>query len=217
MREIFRASYIYIYIYSVMSVSANKLYVVLFAAVVCACLIAVYVKYDRRNHIEKFEESADYKYRLEVMRIFDTHLQRNPTPDEIEKYIKLGNEQDILMEITKDYKLNTRPGRDLTDPIEHLTQVKDDEKDDVLPSTTTPRAHEDVSSYSSVEHHNASVRVPTQAVSSSSSVQGKKRAETTEAFDAKEETICISKASYDKLKSMLFSLQAEVMVMNKHI
>lgn len=198
-----------------MSVSANKLYVVLFVAIVCACLIAVYVKYDQRNRIEKFEEitSADYKYRLEVMKIFDTHLQRNPTPDEIEKYIKVGNEQDIFMEITKDYKINTRPGRDLTDPVEHLTQLNDDDKEKVAP-TSTPRAHEDVSNYSSVDHQNT---VLPALVVSSPRVPTKKKAETTEAFDAKESTICISKMSYDKLKSMLFSLQAEVMMMNKHI
>lgn len=198
-----------------MSASATKLYVILFVAIMTACAIAVYVKYDRRDRIEKFEENPDYKYRLEVMKVFETHLQRNPTPDEIEKYVKFGNEQDILMEITKDYKVSTRPGHDLIDSVEHLTQQPNDEKEEpkeLTATSMTPRAHEDMSNFMSVDHGAGA------AVVAAASTQTKKtETQKLEAFDTKDGTICISKASYDKLKSMLFSLQAEVMMMNKHI
>jgi hypothetical protein len=48
------------------------------------------------------EPSDSYVSRMNVMSVFDTLLSRKPTGEEIEKYSKLKNEQDILSAIMKD-------------------------------------------------------------------------------------------------------------------
>ena len=58
--------------------------------------------------IEHFTEGGDavsedkYKARLAVMTVFEGHAKRKPTPEEIEKYSKYENEQDILTAVLQD-------------------------------------------------------------------------------------------------------------------
>lgn len=51
--------------------------------------------------IEEDTDSEEYKSRLNVMKVFDTILRRKPTSEELEKYSKISNEQDILVEVLK--------------------------------------------------------------------------------------------------------------------
>ena len=52
------------------------------------------------------QENPDYQYRMEVMKVFDLYLNRNPTNDEIEKYSKLKNEQEILLAFLRDFNIS---------------------------------------------------------------------------------------------------------------
>jgi hypothetical protein len=51
----------------------------------------------------------EYEARLEVMKIFDSVLHRKPSIQEIEKYSKYTNEQDILINILNDYTTTRKP------------------------------------------------------------------------------------------------------------
>jgi hypothetical protein len=62
---------------------------------------------NKTNDVEHFvEERDDYKYRMEVMKVFDIYLGRNATPEEINKYAVQTNEHDILLSILKDFNIN---------------------------------------------------------------------------------------------------------------
>ena len=65
----------------------------------------VYIKKQPQDTKEHFVED-DYEARLHVMKIFDLILGRKPTSEEIDKYATFHNEQDILLQIIKDYKSN---------------------------------------------------------------------------------------------------------------
>jgi hypothetical protein len=51
----------------------------------------------------------DYQARMTVMKIFDTVLHRKPQPDEINKYSKVDNEQDMLIAVLADYNIAAPP------------------------------------------------------------------------------------------------------------
>lgn len=51
----------------------------------------------------------DYQARMTVMKIFDTVLHRKPQPDEIDKYSKVDNEQDMLIAVLADYNIAAPP------------------------------------------------------------------------------------------------------------
>ena len=65
---------------------------------------------------EEDTDSDEYKSRLNVMKVFETVLNRKPTSDEIEKYSKILNEQDILVEVLKDYPTSS----DVTTPTPEI-------------------------------------------------------------------------------------------------
>lgn len=76
-----------------------------FIAVALILIIALIVVYSKNhNRKEKFTDSNDaYQSRLTVIDVFDSYLQRNPTPKEINRYSSLKNEQDILAAVMKDF------------------------------------------------------------------------------------------------------------------
>lgn len=55
------------------------------------------------------ETLDDYNARMTVMKIFDTVLHRKPLPEEIDKFAKFTNEQDMLVAVLTDYKIATPP------------------------------------------------------------------------------------------------------------
>ena len=71
---------------------------------------AVYAAYFK-NSKEHFTEVklTDYEARMAVMKVFDTVLHRKPLPDEIDKYAKVTNEQDMLIAVMTDYNVTTPP------------------------------------------------------------------------------------------------------------
>lgn len=88
--------------------SPMKVYVMLFMLVMMCYVVFIIMQTMRKSNkdLEHFaEESPTYKFRLEVMKVFDLYMNRNPSPQEIEKYAKIGNEQDILLAILKDFNI----------------------------------------------------------------------------------------------------------------
>lgn len=88
--------------------SPTKVYVFLFLLVVIgygALIISRSLKRTNKDMEHFVEQNPDYKFRLEVMKVFDLYMNRNPTPDEINKYAGIQNEQDILLTILKDFNI----------------------------------------------------------------------------------------------------------------
>jgi hypothetical protein len=54
---------------------------------------------------EEDKSSSSYESRMNVMKVFDTVLHRKPTNNEIEKYSKIHNEQDMLVEVLADFNV----------------------------------------------------------------------------------------------------------------
>jgi hypothetical protein len=99
-----------------MAVSINatpyKVYVMLFMIIFIAYGTFIIVKvFNRKNvdyeHFKVSEEDSTYQYRMEVIKIFDMYLHRNPTPEEIDKYSELKNEQEILLAVLRDFNVDT--------------------------------------------------------------------------------------------------------------
>jgi hypothetical protein len=53
------------------------------------------------------ETCEQYQLRQEVINIFELYMGRKATPEEIEKYSKMSNIQDILVAITTDFQLSS--------------------------------------------------------------------------------------------------------------
>lgn len=49
-------------------------------------------------------EDTHYKNRMNVMKVFDTVLNRKPTSAELETYSAISNEQDLLVKVLADHK-----------------------------------------------------------------------------------------------------------------
>lgn len=87
----------------------GKVYVIMFILLVIGYSIFLITKTLSRNTVEVehfVEDKQDYQHRMEVIKIFDLYMSRKPTPDEIDKYSKLGNEQEILLSFLKDFNIS---------------------------------------------------------------------------------------------------------------
>lgn len=82
----------------------------IFAAVLIAYIVVVlgFFKTDKKKIIEEHFSNEqptivatadDYKARLTVMTVFENHMKRKPTPEEITTFSMYQNEQDILAAI----------------------------------------------------------------------------------------------------------------------
>jgi hypothetical protein len=103
-------------------VSKTKIYVILF--VIVAALYGGYLIYqtmykrhsnitqenfvDEKQDQEPGDTSKDYEARMNVMKVFELIMGRNPTSDEITKYSKFKNEQDILINVLKEHNTQTK-------------------------------------------------------------------------------------------------------------
>ena len=77
-----------------LSINASplKVYIMLFSLVVIGYVAFIVTRSLKSSSVEVehfIEENPQYKYRMEVMKVFDLYLNRNPSTDEIEKYSKI--------------------------------------------------------------------------------------------------------------------------------
>lgn len=84
----------------------NGLNIVLALLLVAVLSYIIYVVVTSNITKEHFttEEEGGYDARIETIKIFELVLNRKPTTEEIEKYSKFKNEQDILIQVLSDYK-----------------------------------------------------------------------------------------------------------------
>ena len=90
-------------------ISKSNLILVLFLAIaICYLIWTLYAAFCKKptEHFTS-ETLDDYEARMTVMKIFDTVLHRKPTPDEIDKYAKVTNEQDMLVAVLTDFNIAT--------------------------------------------------------------------------------------------------------------
>lgn len=109
----------------------TNVYILIFLIIAFVYLGWVVVQ-NVRNKTEHFV-SDDYQSRMYVMKVFDLVLNRNPTPEEIEKYVVLGNEQDILVAVLKDFNKTQKN----TIEEEMQRQVVEEDIKSVLPVKET--------------------------------------------------------------------------------
>lgn len=79
-------------------------------ALVLSVTYLLYLFY-KKTSTEHFTED-EYNSRLDVIKVFDLVLNRKPSPEEIEKYSKFNNEQDILVHVLKDFKKESSSKKD---------------------------------------------------------------------------------------------------------
>jgi hypothetical protein len=60
---------------------------------------------EKDKNIKEVSTCKNYNMRQEVLNIFDLYLGRKPSVEEIEKYSKVGNEQDILISVIKEFNI----------------------------------------------------------------------------------------------------------------
>lgn len=88
-------------------ISKNNVILIIFLAIALGYLAwCIYIFFKNEQGKEHFttEPLTDYQARMTVMKVFDTVLLRKPKPDEIDKYSKITNEQDMLVAVLSDYK-----------------------------------------------------------------------------------------------------------------
>lgn len=108
-----------------MKLSQYHIYIILFTLIAFGYVAYIFVITIRNPTIsEHFTSDSEYASRLEVIKVFDGYLHRNPTVDEIKKYSSFINEHDILTNVMKDFKLP-----------ELVPEVKLNESESLIPST----------------------------------------------------------------------------------
>lgn len=89
------------------NMSKTKMYTfLLIGAVVAAIIVGISITMKKPDTTqEHFTEDGHDSYvsRMTTINVFDAYLKRNPTTEEIDKYSKFANEQDILTELMKDF------------------------------------------------------------------------------------------------------------------
>jgi hypothetical protein len=163
-----------------------------------------------------------YNLRNEVINIFDIFLKRKATTEEIEKYSALGNLNDILLGITKDFVISSSEIESKRPSLEEMRKdackVVSTPKDDPNAGKTVLSedvVDEEVISFTSVERTSSSkdkdkidkvskidlsVEAKTEKFAESSTKQND------------EPRVCIPLKSYEELKSKLLELQKQVQI-----
>lgn len=89
----------------------SKLTVVLLMFLLIALIYLFYILYltlFKNKHVEHFDSPETYDADLNVMNVFEKVLNRKATDSEIAKYRKYKNEQDILINVIKDYDIGKK-------------------------------------------------------------------------------------------------------------
>ena len=109
----------------------------LFILILVAVAYIIYVSYvSSKNHLrEHFSNDTSYDARLETMKVFELVLNRKPTPDEIDKYSKYKNEQDILVHVLSDFKSTVTSEQ--VDITQSHTNTSSTTTSPTLPSSST--------------------------------------------------------------------------------
>ena len=88
---------------------------------------------------EHFTE--EYECRMSVMRVFDKTLNRKATQEEIDKYCKIQNEQDMLVAVIADYKNEIKVTEEMENNVaESSTDTVTTTTTPTTTTTTTPEA-----------------------------------------------------------------------------
>lgn len=89
-----------------MQLKQYHIYIILFSLIVIGYIVYIFsISLKNTTVSEHFTSDSDYASRLEVIKVFDGYLNRNPTMDEIKKYSTFVNEHDILTNVMKDFKI----------------------------------------------------------------------------------------------------------------
>lgn len=176
--------------------SRGKFYMLLFGSVTIAYIVFVLVKMlsQKTTKFEHFED-ASYKYRLEVMKVFDLYLNRNPTTEEIDKYSAMKNEQDILTNILTDFNIST------VDVDKTKLSKKEVVQEESIPIKELKKNAVDTFEDTAA---NESKIVEDVEKEIEASRKG------SEAFKETTKMVCIPKESYDEIKTLLFTLQSKI-------
>lgn len=100
--------------------SKGNIYIMLFIFIGLAYVLFLVYQNVYANQKEHFEEPVNdkqYKANLQVIKVFDVVLNRKPTNEELEKYGKSENEQDILIAVMNDFKNGAKPKEPVAQPI----------------------------------------------------------------------------------------------------
>lgn len=81
-------------------------------------------------------DDLNYSNRMNVMKVFDTVLNRKPTSAELEKYSSISNEQDLLVKVLADHKTDVvkeeteafEGEAEASDVVESLVNVTEEAK-----------------------------------------------------------------------------------------
>ena len=109
----------------------GNIYIMLFIAIGLAYVIFLVYQNVYANQKEHFEEPVNdktYKANLQVIKVFDVVLNRKPTNEELEKYGKMENEQDILLAVMNDYRNAPNTTTKTPEKTEEKTVEKLEEK-----------------------------------------------------------------------------------------
>ena len=89
----------------------SKLTVVLLMFLILALIYLFYILYltlFKNKHVEHFDSPETYDADMNVMNVFEKVLNRKATDSEIAKYRNYKNEQDILINVIKDYDIGKK-------------------------------------------------------------------------------------------------------------
>jgi hypothetical protein len=118
----------------------NVVLVLFFVVALAYLFYVVYTTYFKKQE-EHFTELSDYQARMTVMKVFDTVLHRKPAPDEIDKYAKITNEQDMLVAVLADYNVTNASTSSNSATVVH-TSVPDEQAINMLAPTPASETFE---------------------------------------------------------------------------
>lgn len=197
------------------SLSRGKVYIIVFLVlgILYITFWSLRISKDVPRHTaEHFEDS--YQYRMEVMKVFDMYMNRNPTTDELDKYASLKNEQDILTSILKDFNISVT---DVDMSKLHKGDKKEGkepnaDKSNIVEAETISNASNasNVSNVSNASNAPAILDSPSINLSHGTGGPTAPPEDHEEFAEKKEKMVCIPKKSYEELKSILATLYAQL-------
>lgn len=186
-------------------------YVSILAIILVGWVIYFVINYKADSKKEHFtEEGSNYDARLQVMKIFDMVLSRKPTTEEIEKYSKIKNEQDMLVQILQDYKNTGTQITVINAPAESnspsLTNV-DSGNETISQTTTIPSMN--VNEVVKTTMDNITVTPPV-AIDQNAVLLVKQEMETFDQSQSQNQLITVNKSRVQKLIEEIYERVSEL-------